>query len=459
MKKLKVIHPVLLAFFPILFLYANNVSELRASQIIIPLAVSLGLALPMWLLFGLLFRDRGKAGLAASIFILLFFTYGHFYNQLEKWNVFVPGHGYLLSITLLVFGYSVYFLRRARRDFKTTTRVLNVAAAALVAINAFTGISYQISAAQLSAPRTNSGESAPPVVMSGLPDIYFIILDEYANPDTVKEVYGYDNGKFITSLKNKGFYIANGSISRYDMTIRAIASILNMEHVPPTEPLEATYQRISHNKVVEYLRSIGYSYVYFGQWYEEDRYEIKADRYFNYYSTTEPQLLTSEFSATLWNTTMLRPFYNYVAGERYEGYYQEGLIRTLEQLKNAPEIEGPKFVYAHILSPHAPFVFGPDGERVAPANFYNFDDKQYYLGQYIFISREIDRVIDEILKKSAMEPIIVIQSDHGARWLADWEKILNAFYLPDRGHELLHDSVSPVDTFRIIFDYYFEGNH
>jgi hypothetical protein len=37
--------------------------------------------------------------------------------------------------------------------------------------------------------------------------------------------------------------------------------------------------------------------------------------------------------------------------------------------------------------------------------------------------------------------------------------ILNAYYLPYGGSELLYDSISPVNTFRLIFNYYFDGDY
>ena len=158
MKNPLVIHPILWAFFPVLFLYANNVIQTGVKQVLIPLAFSLGLTLLLWLLFGLLIKDRVKAGLAASIFVLLFFTYGRLYSQFESWDIFVPGHAYLLPGILLVFGYGVYFLRRSRRDLKTTTMVLNIAAAVLIAINVFTIVSHQITSAQVSLPQINGKE-------------------------------------------------------------------------------------------------------------------------------------------------------------------------------------------------------------------------------------------------------------------------------------------------------------
>jgi len=36
--------------------------------------------------------------------------------------------------------------------------------------------------------------------------------------------------------------------------------------------------------------------------------------------------------------------------------------------------------------------------------------------------------------------------------------ILNAYYLPRGGQDLLYENISPVNSFRLIFDYYFGGN-
>jgi hypothetical protein len=229
-----------------------------------------------------------------------------------------------------------------------------------------------------------------------------------------------------------------------------------MEYTPETEPAEVSYQRIADNTVVNYLHSLNYQYIYFGQWYELGRYEIPCDIYFNYYLSAENGTFATEFSSILWKSTALSPFYDYLAGEKYEGYYRDSLLKTLDQLKKVPEIAGPKFVFAHILCPHAPFVFGPNGEQIASTDYYN---ASYYLGQYIFISREILKVVQEILSKSTTEPIIILQSDHGPRWTNEWEEIFNSYYLPGDGESLLNNSISPVNSFRLILDHYFQAHY
>lgn len=63
--------------------------------------------------------------------------------------MFVPKHAHLLPIMLFIWGYCVYFIGRAKRDFRITTKVLNIMAVALIAINLFNIASCQVRLATL----------------------------------------------------------------------------------------------------------------------------------------------------------------------------------------------------------------------------------------------------------------------------------------------------------------------
>ena len=50
------------------------------------------------------------------------------------------------------------------------------------------------------------------------------------------------------------------------------------------------------------------------------------------------------------------------------------------------------------MCPHSPYVFDAEGGSVEGINWKNHKDKQFYLEQYIFISGEIERLVDALLQ-------------------------------------------------------------
>jgi len=490
-----VFYPLLFAAFPVLFLYAYNINETSISQVWLPLVVSVSAALVLWAVLSLILGSLAKAGLATAIFLVFFFAYGRLYEVLENSRLFTPKHGYLLPVTLFVWGYCVYFISRAKRDFRTTTTVLNITAVVLIAINLFNIASYQIRLARLDTgtpeESTEQADATSPADLSALPDIYFIIFDEYAHPDTMKEWYDYDNSEFFNSLEDKGFFIASQSKTRTPFTAQVINQVLNMEYLTPgwewdpemgkyieretnmiyrTDYIynDVTLRKIAYSNVADFLKAHYYQYIVFGNdssLHTRVTYiEEHADLYFNYHEEAATPWV-SEFQEILWNTTMLRPFYHHLVGVQYENASRRGTRYTLEHLKALPEVESPKFVFAHFMCPHRPFVFGAEGEYIAYVNWKNYEDKQFYLGQYIFISAEIEKMVDALLEKSEIPPIIILQSDHGTRVPSypvgdsEWQKILNVMYLPGMDYSELSDSMSPVNTFRLIFNHYFGADY
>jgi hypothetical protein len=164
-------------------------------------------------------------------------------------------------------------------------------------------------------------------------------------------------------------------------------------------------------------------------------------------------------------------------GELSYEAHRRRVLYCFEMLSKLYKEPGPKLVFAHIISPHPPFVFDQDGKSIEPRYGYYLgdgDDYQGSLNEYLsgypaqveFVNQKLEQVIDAILANSDPPPVIIIQGDHGpgSRLVWDspsqtclWERtpILNAYYLPEGGERLLYPSISPVNSFRVVLNAYF----
>ena len=83
-----------------------------------------------------------------------------------------------------------------------------------------------------------------------------------------------------------------------------------------------------------------------------------------------------------------------------------------------------------------------------------------YRDQVLFINKQIAPILDKIIKESKSPPIIIVQGDHGSVIESPQRRmsILNAYYLPYGGDQKLYEQISPVNSFRVVLDYYFGDN-
>jgi hypothetical protein len=319
-----------------------------------------------------------------------------------------------------------------------------------------------------------------------LPDIYYIILDAYASSKTLNEIYGYKNHEFEHYLTANGFYIAAQSRSNYPSTFHSLASSLNMNYVNTLsavvgiEPDDITplYRMIGHNELVRVLKSKGYKIVNIGTVPVTER-NGDAD-----WNVRCGSWLGGEFQSMLIETTMLNLFSQTTMPDLFDQttkyldstfFHRRKILCAFSKLAEVQHgIEGPRFVFAHIISPHKPYVFGPGGEPVYGELIFDWrtsrQEKERYLGQLMFVNNKIREVVSQILSEAEREPIIIIQSDHGPPIFEDPTKasenfikqtmrIFNAYYLPKNGKSLLYDSITPVNTFRVILSYYLDMNY
>jgi hypothetical protein len=66
-------------------------------------------------------------------------------------------------------------------------------------------------------------------------------------------------------------------------------------------------------------------------------------------------------------------------------------------------------------------------------------------------------ILQTLISNSPNPPVIIVQGDHGMQG-PNRLKNLSAFYLPGSGKDKLYPTITPVNTFRIVFNTYFGTN-
>jgi hypothetical protein len=507
MKLPRVWHPCLIGVIPILSAFRDNVHEVTAREIVAGLVVTLTATLVVWVLLTLALGDIQKAALAVSAGLVCFFNFGTVDNWLSGGG---PGEGWFAlykSVTLL-FVLSLVVALAIRALFKKPNLVgpltvllnrfsiLTVAILlVLIALSPGARLTGEPTVAESTPGRPRPGEGntdqAGAIVETmpnppRLPDIYYLILDGYGRSDVLEEIYGYRNEEFLAHLRQKGFVIAGRSTANYCQTPLSLAASLNCRHLAGTNLTTSDLAgAIRDNAVLNTLKRHGYHLVTFGTGCPFTDIP-DADVYL---SPLAPVRLGTDFNTLLLDKTPLRLYRKvrstFDAADEYAE--QRQLVRyAFDRVGQIAPEYSPKFVFVHVLCPHPPFVFGPDGEDTSPRSrpYFSTDGSLYqafyggtadyvqgYRGQCQFASRMAEQAIDAILRNSPEPPIIIVQSDHGpgSRWnclsadpdqsdLRERMSILNAYYLPGGGDKRLYEDITPVNSFRIVLNHYF-GAH
>jgi hypothetical protein len=480
------VYPILLAAYPPLGIMVANQGQIALSAGARIFIVSLLFGMLVYAVLRLILGSWQRAAPLTAFWLVLFFTYGHVYNALETYRmggfsvggITIGHHYYLLAIWALVAGLGTAFLLRRKLYSKNLNTILTTVTGFLVLFTLGQGIAVQIRAGVQANQREKSLRTDPISVPNGqalLPDVYWIILDGYGRSDALLEDYGFDNQPFLEELRKLGFVTPDCTLSNYTTTALSLSSTLNMNYLQTyfpdvragvkTEDWLNYRDYILHNPVRTQFKAMGYQIVAFENgfpWAEirdadvfitnDDESESGAGWMASMTDFEEMYLRTTFLIVPEKLTFSLFTGLPPGATRNYPRRYR--LIKfVFDQLPQVPEIEGNKFVMVHMIAPHAPFVFDAQGNFVAET-----DSKIGYAPEIQYLNQRVLESVRTILEKSKTPPVIVIQGDHG------WEKhnrtkILNAYYLPGNAAPNIYPTITPVNTFRLIFNRYFQGQY
>ncbi|MFT3895590.1 MAG: hypothetical protein QM730_28545 [Anaerolineales bacterium] len=446
------------------------------------------------------FKDWIKTSLATTVILLFFFTYGHVTRLLS--DRLDPSLYRTIQITiyLIFIALTVLAVRWiAHKDASIINWVapLNIVALVLILFPVIQITSY-VTGIRSTPPssavvdddvvvtreanQASQNIPTPQPQPTGdnpnqYPDVYLIVLDGYSRADTL-EALGYDNSGFLKSLEDMGFYVAQCSRSNYKHTLLSMSSTFSMDllwrAIPNSGPKDANaaplYEQLIHNPVRSDFEQRGYTTVAFQTGYKWDQW-TDADYYLVQQQSTNTRAASplTPFEFIFLKSTALYPFIENspLAIQRYYGHYEEVNYTLNELPKVVTSIPGPKFVYAHIMAPHTPYIFLPDGSFNTDSRYYNTEtgtpsnpklDSVGYINNIQFLNSRMLKILDEIIKNSKIPPVIVVQGDHGYVLPERRYNNLMAFYFPNGGNASLYPAITPVNTFRLISNLYFGTN-
>lgn len=467
------LHPFLFAIYPVIFVFATNIQEVKYQQVIPLLFAIVVLTFMLQLLMSCVFMNKKAANIVLTISIIMFYSYGYVYSFLESsLDLYHLRHRYSYAIYCGIFILAIYLLLKTKRKLNNPTKILNAISLTLVALSlisiGYNAVQEKHLSVQAGINELNNLNSTS-VVAENRPDIYYIILDAYAGEGILEDYFGYDNREFISFLREKGFYVVNKARSNYSTTILSLASSLNMEHMECVENAKSCVNPsrgsslIENNQLMKKLKRKGYEVAtYYGGWYMSSA-DNKCAKYAN--------TMNLELVITVLSKSMLSPFYSKLFEDEKRAHTL-CILSGLETIQHS--YDKPVFVFAHLMLPHHPYIFGPNGEPVSPERIELGwegleNDPDGYLDQVKYANMKMKEIVTKILSESDVPPVIVIQGDHGLKaHIRDWSdpsdvevqrrmSILNAYYLPGK-MGALYDTITPVNTFRVISNEYFNSN-
>ena len=398
-----------------------NLSEVEPVEALVPLAVSVGTALALYLVLVVVGVPARRAALLVSIMavVILFFGLG----SAAAASVGITGAPMLVAWLLLGAGL-IAVVALGRTDLRSVTTVLNVGSADPGGRDPGRDRKPLLNAPATSVGgQPTAGETSPSPDPSAAPrarprDIYYFILDAYGAPRANDQYLDVPDEGFMDWLEDAGFEVLRETRSNYGRTPLSLASSMNMTYLDelaaergPDDPSHRPLvQMVRNAAAIHFLKDRGYSYVLLGSQYFLTPRSPLAD--------VNPVFeQTSDFIGVLTQSTILPPLVSLMGVEddltvRRSVY--EAATWALDTFPELAELPGPKFVFMHFYPPHAPWVVDGDGNYVTAEEDNARPPTERYRSQYAFVSREMQELIAGLLDVPEEEqPIIILTPDHG----------------------------------------------
>lgn len=284
----------------------------------------------------------------------------------------------------------------------------------------------------------------------GGPNIYVVLLDGYPRADTLRKTFRWSNEPFLADLRSLGFTISDEARANYNTSALTLASFFNAAYVgdllagqrvpdDAADQLRWLHALIERASVLDILSERGYVIRTIPSAFTSLAL-TSADDYVD-------DGHVNEFEAGLiWSSPWSAVFPDVVSSFLLEAH-KRSVVDALDNAARAAEAghRDSQFLFAHVLSPHTPFVLHPESQLppeppkcfprscglwTTPIESLDMTFEKYregFLPQLHQLNLLINDAVERII---AADPaaVIILMSDHGSRYsLADLPEHFRSF--------------------------------
>src|SRR5918993_1680579 len=362
-RQLVVFPTLVVALLPVVSVVLGNSAllEVNSSLTRRPTAVLLGVALGLTVVLRCVTSELRVRAAGVSIWLLTLWLYPALYRWVWPLNAVSEGvaaTAYLVAASALALWLAPR-MGRPENQLLVNGLAIGVVVATSVRLAVMTHM-WETPPWSASVDRILGVHERSLLLSEQAPDIYYIVLDGMSRLDTLRGVYGIDVGAFAYGLAARGFSVAAQSSSNYSQTHLSLASALNMTYLDDLAhsmgdsadrtPLRILVQR---SRAISRLRDAGYEFVMIGSDYSLTITHPQADR-------CDCALVSglSELESALIDRS---PFRVLSLENHTFGAHSRKVLHSFDSIAALRRGTRPMLVFAHILSPHPPFVLNKDG--------------------------------------------------------------------------------------------------
>lgn len=390
----------------------------------------------------------------------------HFFSFFSHYKFYLP-FLFLISVAYVFYISKTKDSRLAKMTSYTTLLLM-----ILVSLELYKSMQNRNSDTKTTVACTESVKLGPGT-LTEKPDVFLIVMDEYAGFKTLMEQYKFSNIEFSGKLESNGFFVTKAPSSNYNGTLFSTLSLLNMAYLDTStigdltsaKAYARTAKSIEGNTLFRFFQDNGYKTIN-NSFLRIDKTDGKP---FLFLPVEDRLILDKTFGHILKGNLLLNLPFNglqSIAGTTYAQYdsYNARVIKNMNRIVS-DTTDKNLFVYTHLMMPHSPYLHTEDGKQRRFSDAYNeFKSKKYresYLPYLKYCNQIVTAMIDSV-QAHRKKSVIVLVSDHGNRFYG-YDRNLErdfcnfiAVYSADKNYEGFTDTVSLVNVFRLVLNNQFK---